>query len=49
MLASTIRRVKTNEELQRQEYRQRIYEQLARGQEEKTVTPVLYTPSSTDA
>ncbi|KAF2899056.1 hypothetical protein ILUMI_07124 [Ignelater luminosus] len=49
MLANTIRRVKTNEELQRQEYRQRIYEQLARGQEEKTVTPVLYTPSSTDA
>jgi len=49
MLAKTIRRVKTDAEIRQQENRQRIYEQLARGQEEKVVTPVLYTPTSTDA
>ncbi|KAK4876411.1 hypothetical protein RN001_012833 [Aquatica leii] len=49
MLAKTIRRVKTDEEMRRQENRQRIYEQLALGHEEKVVVPVLYTPQSTEA
>ncbi|KAF5307886.1 hypothetical protein FQR65_LT06453 [Abscondita terminalis] len=49
MLAKTIRRVKTEEELRRQENRQRIYEQLVLGNDEKVVTPVLYTPQSTEA
>lgn len=49
MLAKTIRRVKTEEEMRRQENRQRIYEQLALGQEDKVITPVLYTPSSSEA
>lgn len=49
MLAKTIRKVKTEEEMRRQENRKRIYEQLAIGSEDKIVTPVLYTPQSTDA
>lgn len=49
MLAKTIRKVKTEQEMRRQENRQRIYEQLAIGTEDKIVTPVLYTPQSTDA
>jgi len=49
LLAKTIRRVKTEEEIRRQENRLRLYEQLARGRQDEKVTPVLYTPSSTDA
>ncbi|GJQ71401.1 hypothetical protein Trydic_g11128 [Trypoxylus dichotomus] len=45
MLAKSIRRIKTDEERKRQENRARLYEQLARGNDEKP-TPVLYTAAS---
>jgi len=45
MLAKSIRRIKTAEERKRQENRARLYEQLARGNDEKP-TPVIYTANS---
>lgn len=48
MLAKAIRRIKTQGLVEQLQSRQQLYEQLARGQDEK-VTPVLYTPASSDA
>lgn len=44
MLSKSIRRIKSAEERKRQENRARLYEQLARGNDEKP-TPVIYTAS----
>ncbi|KAI4461059.1 tetraspanin [Holotrichia oblita] len=44
MLAKSIRRIKSEQERKRQQNRARIYEQLARGNDEKP-TPVIYTAS----
>lgn len=48
MLAKSIRRLKTEQEIKRQESRQRLYAQLARGNEDKP-TPVLYAAPNTKA
>lgn len=49
-LAKTIRRIKTTDELKRQENRMRIYEQLQLSHPTKeNITPVLYEANSTDA
>jgi len=52
MLAKAVRRLKTQEMVERDQNRQRIYEQLARGADDKP-TQVLYTspegPDSSDA
>lgn len=48
MLAKSIRRIKTEEEVKRQENRQRLYAQLAMAGKDDKPTPVLYTPTSSD-
>jgi CD63 antigen len=48
MLAKAVRRLKTQELLDREQDRQTTYEQLARGKEENQ-TPVLYTPTFSEA
>ncbi|RZC41560.1 CD63 antigen [Asbolus verrucosus] len=48
MLAKAVRRLKTQELIDQDQNRQRIYEQLARGKDENP-TPVLYTPTFSEA
>ncbi|KAJ3643207.1 hypothetical protein Zmor_025931 [Zophobas morio] len=48
MLAKAVRRLKTQELLERDQDRQRTYEQLSRDKEENQ-TPVLYTPTFSEA
>ncbi|EFA09586.1 CD63 antigen [Tribolium castaneum] len=48
MLAKAVRRLKTQKLIERDQDRQRAYEQLARGKEENP-TPVLYTPTFSEA
>ncbi|CAH1118937.1 unnamed protein product [Phaedon cochleariae] len=50
LLAKSVRRLKTQIEVARSERRQHIYEQLANaGNAKEKVSPVLYTPTSSEA
>lgn len=49
LLARSIRRLKTQMAVERMERRQHIYEQLAKSGQNEKVSPVLYTPTSSEA
>ncbi|KAJ8917686.1 hypothetical protein NQ315_005133 [Exocentrus adspersus] len=49
LLARSIRRLKTQIVVEKMERRQHIYEQLAKSGQNEKVSPVLYTPTSSDA
>lgn len=48
MLAKSIRRIKTETEMRRQQTRQQLYAQLANAGKDDKPTPVMYTPTSSD-
>lgn len=49
LLARSIRRLKTQIAVETMERRQHIYEQLAKSAQNEKVSPVLYTPTSSEA
>ncbi|XP_018564373.1 CD63 antigen-like [Anoplophora glabripennis] len=49
LLARSIRRLKTQMAVEKMERRQHIYEQLAKSGQSEKVSPVLYTPTSSEA
>lgn len=49
MLAKAVRRIKTQNLVEREEERDKNYKQLAKQSKEELPTPVLYTPTSSEA
>lgn len=49
MLAKSIRKVKTQRLVEREERRRNFYDQVVKNQEAKPKTPMLYTPKDSEA